>query len=469
MRTGLVGSRLVRALVGTGIAWLLTATGGAAKAEPRVVMISIDGLRPEVYLDPAGQGLRMPNLVELCAAGACARGMTPVFPSVTYPAHTSLVTGTRPAEHGIVSNFVRGQDWYLDAADIGSPTLWQAARAAGRKTAIVTWPASYGAEVDFLIPENLSFGVPDVRERIRDGSTPGLFDALEKKCGRVSIPAFEAPDAGDRLDAVSTCFAAEILRTKQPDLLLVHYLDADHRQHFAGVDSAEARHAFERIDGFVGELRRAVRDAGREAETIFLIVGDHGFVPVHTNVNVHALLAAAGLASTDGGRLVLAKGLRVSALGGSAAIYVEDGADPATAARLEAALRAEIDRRYHGLVELMPRAELEALGAFPGAAMGLAAAPGFMLIGLDVPMAVLPTGALKGMHGYRPTLPGMATGFIAAGPGIRRGLDVPVVRQIDVAPTVAALMGLRLDEAVGIPLVGLFETKEAGPGIGFGR
>lgn len=468
---GLFGSFGPFGFAGIVVASLLAAPSLAAKASPRVVMISIDGLRPEVYLDPAGQGLRMPNLVALCRAGACARAMTPVFPSVTYPAHTSLVTGTRPAEHGIVSNFVRGQDWYLKAADIGSPTLWQAARAAGRKTAIVTWPASYGAEVDFLIPENLSFGVPDVRKLIRDGSTPGLFDALEKKCGKVSIPAFEASDAGDRLDAVSTCFAAEILRTKKPDLLLVHFLDADHRQHFAGVDSPEARHAFERIDGFVGELRRAVRDAGLEAETIFLIVGDHGFVPVHTNINVHALLAAAGFASTDAdaGRLVLAKGLRVSALGGSAAIYVEEGADRGTAARLEAALRAELDRRYHGLVELLPRAELDALGAFPGAAVGLAAAPGTMLIGLDVPAAVLPTGALKGMHGYRPTLPGMATGFIAAGPGIRRGLDVPVVRQIDVAPTVAALMGLRLDEAVGFPLVGLFETKDAGPGIGFGR
>lgn len=219
----------------------------------------------------------------------------------------------------------------------------------------------------------------------------------------------------------------------------------------------------------MGELRQAVRDAGREPETNFLIVGDHGFVPVHTNVNVNALLAAAGFASREAGKLVLAKGLRVSALGGSAAIYLEEGAGRLQADRLEGALRVEIDRHDHGLVEVLPRAELEALGAFPGAALGLAAAPGYMLIALDSPAAVLPTGALKGMHGYRPTLPGMATGFIAAGPGIRRGLDVPVVRQIDVAPTVAALMGLRLDEAVGVPLIGVFETQDAGPGIGFGR
>jgi predicted AlkP superfamily pyrophosphatase or phosphodiesterase len=432
-------------------------------------MISIDGLRPEVYLDPGSLGLRMPNLVALREEGASAKRMIPVFPSVTYPAHTSLVTGTRPAEHGIVNNFVRAQDWYLNSSDIHSPTLWQVAEAAGMTTAIVTWPASYGAQVDFLVPENLSFGVPDVRKLLRDGSTPGLFDELEKKCGRVQIPAFEAHDAGEHLDAVTTCFAAELLRTKKPQLLLLHYLDADHRQHFAGVDSPEAHHAFERIDGFVGELRRAVHDAGVGDQTVFVIVGDHGFVPVHTSVNLNAILLATGFATLEAGKIVVSPDLRVSALGGSAAIYLREGADPALAARLETALRSEIDRRYRGLVELLPRAELEAMGAFPGAALGFASAEGYMLIAIDAPLPVLPTGALKGMHGYLPTMPGMATGFIAAGPGIRRGFELPVVRQIDVAPTVATLLGLRLEQAVGLPIPGIFESKDAGLGIGIGE
>jgi len=450
-------------------AWLcLACCVGAAHAETRVVMISIDGLRPEVYLEPQTLGLRMPHLVALRESGVSAERMIPVFPSVTYPAHTSLVTGTRPAEHGIVSNFVSGQDWYLNASDIHSPTLWQVAEAAGKTTAIVTWPASYGAKVDFLVPENLSFGVPDVRRLLRDGSTPGLFDELEKKCGPVRIPSFEAPDAGDQLDAVTTCFAAELLRTRRPDLLLVHYLDADHRQHFAGIDSPEARHAFEQIDGFVGELRKAVEEAGVAEQTVFVIVGDHGFVPVHTHVNLNALLLATGFAKLEGGKIVPSPDLRVSALGGSAAIYLRDGADPALAERLETALRAEIDRRYRGLVELIPRAELEAMGAFPGAALGFATVEGYMLVAIDAPLPVLPTGALKGMHGYLPSMPAMATGFIAAGPGIRRGIELPVVRQLDVAPTVAAVLGLRLDRAVGLPIPGVFESKEPGPGIGIG-
>jgi predicted AlkP superfamily pyrophosphatase or phosphodiesterase len=439
-----------------------------AHAEPRVVMISIDGLRPEVYRDPAALGISMPNLVALRESGVSAERMIPVFPSVTYPAHTTLVTGTRPAEHGIASNFVSGQSWYLNTADIRSQTLWQAAKAAKKTTAIVTWPASYGAQVDFLMPENLSFGVPDVRKLVRDGSTPGLFDELEKKCGKVQIPSFEAPDAGEKLDAVTTCFAAEVLRSRKPDLLLVHFLDADHRQHFAGVDSAEARHAFERIDGFVGKLRQATKDAGVAQETVFVVVGDHGFVDAHTNVNLNALLLTTGFAKLAGGKIVPSPDVRISALGGSAALYLREGADPALVGRLEKALQAEIDRRYRGLVELIPRPELEAMGAFPGASLGFAAAEGYMLVAIDAPLPVLPSGALKGMHGYLPTMPGMATGFIAAGPGIRQG-ELPVVRQLDVAPTVAALLGMRLDQAVGLPIPGVFEIQDPGLGLGIGE
>jgi hypothetical protein len=117
-------------------------------------------------------------------------------------------------------------------------------------------------------------------------------------------------------------------------------------------------------------------------------------------------------------------------------------------------------------VELVPASELASMGAFPGAALGLAAAEGYMLAGVDAPKEMLPTGDLRGMHGYLPTLPAMATGFIAAGPGIRRGVELPLVRQLDVAPTLAALLDVPLESALGLPLVGLFDVPAQAPGGG---
>ena len=72
----------------------LSPTMAHTEDAPRhVIMISIDGLRPEIYLEPERVGVSVPNLVKLREQGTSAERMIPVFPSVTYPGHTTLVTG----------------------------------------------------------------------------------------------------------------------------------------------------------------------------------------------------------------------------------------------------------------------------------------------------------------------------------------------------------------------------------------
>src|ERR1044071_9155096 len=87
-----------------------TPKDGPPAVEPRrdahVIMISIDGLVPDYYTAPGRLGLKVPNLVQMKLGGAYADGVEGVYPSVTYPAHTTLITGVLPAVHGIVSNRV---------------------------------------------------------------------------------------------------------------------------------------------------------------------------------------------------------------------------------------------------------------------------------------------------------------------------------------------------------------------------
>ena len=185
----------------------------AAAAEHRVVLISVDGMSPYFYLEPEAYGLHIPNLVRLRDEGVAAEGVVGVYPSVTYPSHTTLVTGVRPAEHGIVTN-TKVDDWYLDSADIQVPTVWDAAESAGLTTAIVTWPASYGAGVDFLVPENLG-SHDDLLDRVRSGSTPGLFVELESASGITPrMMPFSHPDAGVPLDELTAAFASALIRAE---------------------------------------------------------------------------------------------------------------------------------------------------------------------------------------------------------------------------------------------------------------
>lgn len=426
------------------------------ETQQHVIMISIDGLRPEIYLEPDAHGLKVANLRALAKSGTQAERMISVFPSVTYPAHTSLVTGVNPAKHGVVNNFKgQGVEWYLQAADIKAQTLWQSAQERGLQTAIVTWPASYGADVDYLVPENLSFGLENPVTEISQGSTPGLYEALAKGAP-TAIASFDHPDGGEQLDELTTHLAVNLIKQEKPQLLLVHFLDADHRQHFLGPDDEGSLHSFELIDQFIGQLRDAVRAAGLEDKTNFVIVGDHGFVPVHTGINVYAALGQ--LARGD--REAVAA-LKPMVLGGSGAFYAGDQANPEQVEAMTKKFKAFAETRLRHLVSFIPKDELEKRGSYPGAEFALAAAPGYMLTGAKTSEVFLPLPTIKGMHGYLPELPDMATGFIASGPAFREGYTLPFIRMIDVAPTIAKLWGAELVGADGAAVSGIYRQGKA--------
>lgn len=149
-----------------------------------VILISIDGLRPDFYLDrhwPA------PVLQRMAQQGAHARTVRGVFPSVTYPSHTTIVTGALPARHGIFYNTPFEADsqtgrWYWDYDAIRARTLWLAARDAGMTTASIFWPVTVGAPIDHNVPEvwSLDSDVTMV-DMIRAASTEGLLDELERE------------------------------------------------------------------------------------------------------------------------------------------------------------------------------------------------------------------------------------------------------------------------------------------------
>ena len=141
-----------RALVLVWLALGLLVVAAAAQAPPPVVlMISIDGLRPDYVTAADKHGLKIPALRRFVSEGAFAEGVLGVIPTVTYPSHTTLITGVWPAKHGIFSNTIfdplrTGQSaWYWYAEDIRVPTLWDAAASAGWTSAAIHWPASVGA------------------------------------------------------------------------------------------------------------------------------------------------------------------------------------------------------------------------------------------------------------------------------------------------------------------------------------
>ena len=155
---------------------------GAGRPRPwadHVVLVSIDALRPEFYRDET-----WPAPTLLAFEGATADGVRTIFPALTYPAHTTIVTGALPARHGVYFNrpFLpegRTERWIWDASAIRAPTLWDAVRAAGGTTASVGWPVTDGAPIDWNVPDVWPLGTGDPMAPIRATSSPaGAPDGL---------------------------------------------------------------------------------------------------------------------------------------------------------------------------------------------------------------------------------------------------------------------------------------------------
>ena len=450
----LTGAAVVRA----GQAAPPPATIAAAPARPadHVILISIDGLRPAVYLDAEREGVTLPNLQALRAAGSAADGVEVSHPSLTYTSHTSLATGVRPERHGIVSNTRfdppgGSQRWYYEAAALKVPAIWDRVKAQGLTTAVASWPVTVGADIDVRFPES-NQAPPDSTwlARARADSTPGLIDAVVKELG--GFGENDNRNAVQR-DRFTAAVAAHIIRVNRPNLLMVHLMETDTAQHADGPGSPAARDAIQHIDGHVGAIVRAVDDAGIRARTAIIVTGDHGFSRVHALVQPNVILRDGGWLTTDArGRVATWQ-----AAAHASAIRLKDPHDYALAARIERAFRAAADGRYRGIFRVVSRDELDALGAYPEAAFFIEPAEGYYVTDGVVNDTVLIGATRYGAHGFLPTEARMHTGFIAAGAGLRQGVPLTVLRQIDIAPTIARLLGVALPDVDGVPIVGVLK------------
>lgn len=424
----------------------------ATTAHP-VVLISIDGLRPDDVLHARERGLSLPNLSRFLQEGSYASGVTGVMPTLTYPSHVTLLTGVTPATHGVTGNLTfdplntnqYGWDWY--ASDIHVPTLWDAAHAAGLSTANVHWPVSVGAQVDWNLPQIWRTGSADDRKLLAALATPGLLPALEKDLGPYPLGINEELDG----DQARAHFAVKLLELHQPQFTTVYFAALDHAEHASGPGTPEADKVLESIDALVGEVQAAAQRV--HPDGVVAVVSDHGFAPVAQDVNLYAPFIQAGLITIKDGAISDWQAEPWND-GGSAAIVLHDPDNAAVKARVHALLaKLQADPAY-GIGELLDHDAVLRKGGAPNASWFVVFKPGFeMGIKPDAPMPS--PGHYKGMHGYDPATPSMRATFLIAGPGIPAGHDLGLIDMRDIAPTLAAQLGVSLPQAQGRVLIDL--------------
>lgn len=434
----------------------LSTAAGLYAQDRHVIVISVDGFRPEFYKDPSWG---MVNLRQAMAGGAHSDGVRGVFPTVTYPSHTTILTGVKPLKHGIYYNTpveatgITGR-WYWEHDSIKVPTIWTAAKKAGLTTACVSWPVTVGAPITYNIPEAWDLPAKEGGDMDRITATSrlanpsGLFEEVQQQAtGKLEASEFTLDYLSG--DENMARMGAYLVRKYKPAFLAVHIANVDHFEHEQGRDGDKVRAAVASADRAIKTIMEATEKAGIKDNTTFIIVGDHGFVDIHSQLSPNILLAKAGLIDPKNRNAWKAY---FHSSGGSAFLHLKDKNDKQTLAKVKELLAA-MPPAQKRLFRVVDRAELDAVGADPNAALALAPIQG-ITFGSALEGDIL-KASRGGTHGYFPDFKEIQTGFVAFGKGIRKGVTLPEMGLEDIAPLIASLLQIDFPSADGILYPGI--------------
>ena len=418
-----------------------------------VLLISIDGLRPDSVTQADQHGLKIPNLRKFIAEGSYAEGVTGVTPTITYPSHTTIVTGVWPAQHGILGNtkfdplFENLGGWYWYASEIRVPTLWSAANQAGIVVASLNWPASVGATgVRYLIPEYWRARTPDDRLLIEALSRPdGWLQELEAKLG----PYTNGNDTTLEGDEIRTKFAVEMLLSTKPGFMTIHLTALDETEHETSPFSKQSNEALEALDGMIGRLTAAALHDNPSG--IVAVVSDHGFVRTDHRVNlmipfIENGLVKLGKPSSNGAATVQSWDAEPW-LAGSAAIMLRRADDAGVRERVKQMLNQLAAKPENGIARILDAEEVKKTGGFSGAAFLVELKPGYQF-GSALSGPLVTDAPSTGTHGYLPDRPEMRASFFIEGQGIAAGKNLGLIDMRQIAPTLASILNVKFQSTL---------------------
>jgi predicted AlkP superfamily pyrophosphatase or phosphodiesterase len=424
-------------------------------ADSTVVLISVDGLASYYLDDPKAS---LPTIRRLISQGASAGRMNCSLPTVTWPNHTTLVTGVQPGKHGVIGNSYWDRDknasvplipdpLFNKEEIVKSPTIYDLAKESGYRTAAIVWPASRGAKtLDWTVPDCFSnslwqaYGTPSLLAEFKRSGIP--YEKQEEWC---------RTGKGEDRDKMYVQMLNHVIRTHKPHVALLHLVEVDHVEHAKGPQSPEAYAAVKFADDRVKEVWDELEKTFPGKATL-IVSSDHGFIPYQQQVQPNVLFRKLGLLKTDATKIVSAQ-VRAVSQGGACFIYVLDAGRRTQL--IESAVPAL--RQLGGVESVFEEKDYPKFGLLSPAKDArmpdfiLSARKGYTFSDTAVgDLVITPkTDTVKGSHGYDPNHPMLGGTFVIWGAGVKKGAWLAEMSNTDVAPTMAHLLGLQMKSADG--------------------
>lgn len=418
-----------------------------------VIVISEDAM---VYEDTLT--LReLPVFSSIWPKTARVRHMRSIYPSVTYPCHTSMMTGCYPDRHGIVNNELTNlqecsSPWHWFYDQVKTPSIFDAAKAAGLTTAAVFWPVTGNCRsIDYLVNEYWPQSPEESMRQcfLNSGSTPEVVE----KCVDPHL-WMQVNRTHPWCDEFITACACSIIREYKPNLLMIHPANIDAYRHQTGLFTSKVTHGLHEIDNWLGWLIRATKDAGIYEDTDFFIVSDHGQINISRVICPNVELARRGLIQVDGSGQVTDYVAMVKSAGASAQVYLKEPDNEQALARTEMVLKEMCQAGIYGISRVYTAQEAAQEERLAGEFSFVLETDGFTSFGNDWTGALCRTHDVtdyrfgRATHGHQPDKGPQPT-LIAFGPSIRPGVVLDRGSIVDEPATVARVLGIDMGDIDG--------------------
>lgn len=418
-----------------------------------VIVISFDAVSEEdlEFLS------KQPNFSKLIKNGALIKNVESVYPSLTYPAHATIVTGKYPKNHGVINNTVLdfkndNPDWYWYRKYIKGDTIFDLAEKSGMKTCSILWPVTARSKITYNMPE--IFCTKRYDNQILKSALAGskIYQVnMNKKFGYLR-QGMEEP----YLDNFATEVAKKTIRELKPNLILLHLIDSDSQKHKYGIENKKVIESLKRHDERLGEIIESLKLAGIYEDSTIIALGDHSQINVNNVIKLNSILMKNDLINVNSNKIKSYKAIAKSC-DGSSYIYLKNKNDVETRKKVRDILN-ELKNKYSNVIEeVYNNEEIKNLGADINASFMIEAKRGYYFIDdfLGEAIEVIDESSkikhkLRASHGYLPSRDNYKTFFIAYGKTIKKGVVLEKGKLINHGPTIAKILDIDLRDCDGI-------------------
>lgn len=418
-----------------------------------VIVISFDAVSEEdlEFLS------KQPNFSKLIKNGALIKNVESVYPSLTYPAHATIVTGKYPKNHGVINNTVLdfkndNPDWYWYRKYIKGDTIFDLAEKSGMKTCSILWPVTARSKITYNMPE--IFCTKRYDNQILKSALAGskIYQVnMNKRFGYLR-QGMDEP----YLDNFATEVAKKTIRELKPNLILLHLIDSDSQKHKYGIENKKVIESLKRHDERLGEIIESLKLAGIYEDSTIIALGDHSQINVNNVIKLNSILMKNDLINVNGNKIKSYKAIAKSC-DGSSYIYLKNKNDVETRKKVRDILN-ELKNKYSNVIEeVYNNEEIKNLGADINASFMIEAKRGYYFIDdfLGEAIEVIDESSkikhkLRASHGYLPSRDNYKTFFIAYGKTIKKGVVLEKGKLINHGPTIAKILDIDLRDCDGI-------------------